>query len=503
MQNQFLTDSISSTSKFLDTAFELAIDQEILLADYDRSVFKIVKTCVDHTITQKYINGNKLICEGYFRISVFYQPPQEDKLTVITKKQPFRHQLDLSVPVQSPYFLPVYGSLQYVNTRAISPTRISVSGVYSFTAKVYGTQQTAVISAVSSHTACTDSNSQTYFTLSGARLRQFSMEDEISLPDNVDKILNMTLGAHNCTINSHQDKINVKGEAVVDIFYTTENSPQINHSPKTFLYNQVIDMPGVAENNVAYASFSITSFTVTANSDTGKTNCIITATLDAKAFRKENIILVNDCFSKNYEYEKSHKNIVMDTNISAVSKIQNFQVEDTIGSGYSPVYTVVDTSAPYISESDGKTMLKAKAIVSVIVKNENKEYECFTKTGDITLDRGTVLSAEDDVIVICQRYGADVTVSGEIMKVRFSVNLKGFIIRHKKDKVLTEFTENHSAPVSNPADALILYYGDKGENLFDIAMKYKTDMAVIMAENNLDEKILAEEKILLIPAYRQ
>ena len=90
MPNQLLTDSISSTAKFLDTAFEIAVEQEILLADYDKSVFKIVKTCVDHTITQKYINGNKLICEGYFRISIFYQPPQEDKLTVITKKQPFR-----------------------------------------------------------------------------------------------------------------------------------------------------------------------------------------------------------------------------------------------------------------------------------------------------------------------------------------------------------------------------------------------------------------------------
>ena len=174
MQNQLLTDSISSTAKFLDTAFELAVEQEILLADYDRSVFKIVKTCVDHTITQKYINGNKLICEGYFKISVFYQPPQEDKLTVITKKQPFRHQLDLSVPVQSPYFLPVYGSLQYVNTRAVSPTRISVSGIYGFNAKVYCTQQIPVITDVLSLDTCTDTNSHSYFTLSGVGQRQFS-----------------------------------------------------------------------------------------------------------------------------------------------------------------------------------------------------------------------------------------------------------------------------------------------------------------------------------------
>ena len=103
MANQFLTDNISYTTRFLDTVFEMAVEQEILLADYDKSVFKIVKTCVDHTITQKYINGTKLICEGYFRISVFYQPPGEEKLTVVTKKQPFRHQIDLQQAVQPPY----------------------------------------------------------------------------------------------------------------------------------------------------------------------------------------------------------------------------------------------------------------------------------------------------------------------------------------------------------------------------------------------------------------
>ena len=95
------------------------------------------------------------------------------------------------------------------------------------------------------------------------------------------------------------------------------------------------------------------------------------------------------------------------------------------------------------------------------------------------------------------------TVSGEVMKARFSVNVKGFVIRHKNHKVLADFTENHSAPVSNPADALILYYGDKGENVFDIAMKYRTDLSLVMTENNLDTKILTEDKMLLIPAYRQ
>ncbi len=503
MANHLLTDSIASTTRFLDTSFELAVEQEILLADYDKAVFKIVKTCVDHTITQKYINGNKLICEGYFRISIFYQPPQEEKLTVITKKQPFRHQMDLRQPVQPPYFIPVTGRLQYVNTRAVSSTRISVSGVYGFGVKVYRQQHSSIITAISSPSACCDSEPLSYFTLSASGLRQFSMEDELSLPQNVEKILNITPAATNYTINTYQDKVNVKGEVAVDISYTTDNSPQVSHTAKTFMYNQVVDMPGMAENNAAYADFSIVSFTVTANPDTGKTNCILMANLDVKAFRQENAIIVNDCFSKSFEYEKSHKKLLCDTNITAVSRTLSFQVEDTAGGDYTPVYTLLNSTAPVISTREGNPVLKTNVSVSVIAKNENGEFECLTKTGDIVLETGAELGPDDDAVITCYPYRRDVSISGDQMKARFNIDLKGFVIRHKSDDVLSDFSEDETAPVTNPQDALILYYGEKGENVFDISMRYKTDLSVIMSENNLESKILTEEKMLLIPAYRQ
>ncbi|MBR4035115.1 MAG: LysM peptidoglycan-binding domain-containing protein [Oscillospiraceae bacterium] len=503
MANNLLTDSISTTSRFLDTSFELAVEQEILLADYDKSVFKIVKTCVDHTITQKYINGTKFICEGYFRITVFYQPPHGEKLTVVTKKQPFRHQIDLQTAVMPPYFIPLSGELQYVNTRAVNPTRISVSGVYSFVIKGYHTQPLPVVTAVSSPSVCCDSTAISGFALSSSGIRQFSMEDELSLPEELDKILTITPENNNFTITNYQDKTNIKGDVTVDIAYTLESSAEVKYLSKVFSYNQVVDLPGLAENHATYADFSVVSFTVTANPDTGKVNCILMANLDVKSFRKENVITVLDCFSKSFDYTKSRDSIIYDSNINEISKTFNFQVEDLIGTGYTPVYSMTNISMPEISIADGKNLLKAKRTVTAIVKNEDNEYECFSKTGDISFDIVVQAEAADDVVVKCIPYKTDITISGESMKARFFVDVKGFVIKHCKIQLLSEFEENMLSPLSNPSDALILYYGEKGENVFDIAMKYKTDMATVMTENNLDNKILAEDRTLLIPAYRQ
>ena len=61
MANQLISDTISTTCKFIDTAFEMPVEQEFLLADYDKAIFKIVKTNVEHSITQKYINGSNTV----------------------------------------------------------------------------------------------------------------------------------------------------------------------------------------------------------------------------------------------------------------------------------------------------------------------------------------------------------------------------------------------------------------------------------------------------------
>ena len=45
---------------------------------------------------------------------------------------------------------------------------------------------------------------------------------------------------------------------------------------------------------------------------------------------------------------------------------------------------------------------------------------------------------------------------------------------------------------------LILYYADRGENLWDIAKKYHTSVEIIKRDNTLDNSIVTESKMLLI-----
>ena len=108
MQNQSVADSIRRTGKLFEYGVELPVEQEILLADYDSPVFKIIKSNIECTVTQKYITAGKLNVEGFFRISVFYRPPQSKNITVVNKRVPFQKSFDIAEEVKAPYFITVF-----------------------------------------------------------------------------------------------------------------------------------------------------------------------------------------------------------------------------------------------------------------------------------------------------------------------------------------------------------------------------------------------------------
>ena len=501
MPNQCITDIICATDKRTDTTFEMAIDSEILLADYDRPVFKIIKTIIDHSITQKYVNGNRLIIEGFFRTSVFYQPPGGESLTVVSKKQTFQKQLELLTPVTQSYFINISGDLQYVNTRAVNPTRIAINGVYQFAVELYTTENIPITTAINSENVCTDTGAVTYFTLRGRAGRQFSMEDELAVGEKTDKILHINACPINVSATAYQDKVNVKGEVEAEIVFSLTDSATVQIVKKKFPFNQIVDVAGATENSVAYSDLSVISTTVTANGDGGRVNCIVTAAMDVKVFRKNTVISVKDAFSKKYITEKKTATVAYDKNIYSVNKTINCSIEDNVAGGYTPIYSFINMGTPFVDSKDGKNLLKSKVYLTALVMNSQKEYESFGKTGEIVIDTGKEATPEDKYFLKCNIQNKTITTSGNNLKVDFTIDVSGFAIATQKETVMESFVEDSEKAVIKNDNSLVLYYGKKGERIFDIGMRYSTDVEAIMTENNLSGQYLDSDRMILVPSF--
>ena len=136
MATNVFYDNVMSTAKLAEFSAEQSVETEILLADYDAPVFKVIKTTMEHSVTQKYVTKNKLVLEGFIKLCIYYQPPEGEKLNVITQRIPFQKQHDIQTEHNDLSYIKVEGSCQYVNTRPQNPTRIDVRGAYLFTVRL-------------------------------------------------------------------------------------------------------------------------------------------------------------------------------------------------------------------------------------------------------------------------------------------------------------------------------------------------------------------------------
>ncbi len=500
MTNQLRQDVIYSTGLFSQTGFEYPIEQEILLADYDRQIFKILKTTVSHRITSKYINGNKLVVEGFFRINVFYRPPGNGSLSVITKKLPFQKEIDIPSPPPRPFFVDVQGAVGYVNTRAGGPTRVDIRGVYNFSVSCYRCKAEPVATAVNSADVCCDSEEIGHFYLWGSGNKNFSVEDELNLNPAPGKILDIKGVVTSRSLTAYKDKVNIKGDITLNIAYIPKDSREFAVVSKNFVYSRMIDVPGCMPNCSRYCAVNVTNVTITQKRDNEAPVCLVSVGADVMAFGKKTVIGLKDAFSKKYNYSKEESLLQWDSNLSLIDKNISLTIEDSVLPGCKPVYCLSDITPPVVWTTEGSNVLKSKLNVSVIVKNGNGEYDCLTKTEDVFF---AVAGIDENNYYILNTAVTDgqSSVNNDKLNVKINVSVSGFEIIHNNMNILSSFREDSRKPVESKTNGLVLYYREKGERLFDIACRYKTDTAVIRQENELDGKVLRDNKMLFIPDF--
>ena len=496
MASKLFMDTLPSTVKSADVNFEQSIETEILLADYDAPVFKIVKTTLEHLITQKYIMQNKLTVEGFVKVNVCYQSAESSRLNTSSQKVPFQKQLE--VGEYDVNCIDVQGHCQYVNTRPQNPTRIDVRGAYLFNIRVYSRQDTEVITVISGNSVCCDTAQLDCFALAAQNIRQFTMENEFSLPDNLHKILRVATDAAVPAVAVYSDKITVKGEVNANIFYTVADDDAVHTHSQAFAYNQIVDMPDIKENNVPYINVSAASFGVSQNSDSKKMLGVMTVQIDAAAFAKQQILAVCDCFSRRFEYEKGTQQQLVDVNMQNINRTVNVQFNDiSAGGRVCDVQFEISPAKSYFEIN--KTTVKTKAMAHIILQNAQGEYECLTKTEDVVFDWLENCGRFDEISLCLSLSGYSVNGSS----VTANIAVKGFVIEKQPVQLLKTFAEDEEKPMENTDEALVIYYGRKGEKIFDIAKSHNVSPQIILQENALESDFLPENTMLFIPAFEQ
>ena len=82
---------------------------------------------------------------------------------------------------------------------------------------------------------------------------------------------------------------------------------------------------------------------------------------------------------------------------------------------------------------------------------------------------------------------------------RVEVLINGTLIKRNTTEILTDISCDETKPKDRKYSALTIYFCDDGEFVWDIARKYNTTVDAIKIENEIDESIIKEKSMLLIP----
>ena len=229
----------------------------------------------------------------------------------------------------------------------------------------------------------------------------------------------------------------------------------------------------------------------------------ITIQIDATAFSRQQVIAVNDAFSRCYEYEKQQQEMLCDTNMYHIDKNIALQIRENIGADCS-VRDIIFEIAPLKNYYEiNKSTVKAKVTANIIAVNSQNEYECFARTEDVVLDWLENCSQYDEICLKLTADNCTYTHTGGNLQINAAISVQGFVIEKRSFNLLRSFEENTDKPVTNGEEALVVYYAQKGERVFDIAKNHNASPADIMEENNLAGGVLQANQMLFIPAFAE
>lgn len=120
----------------------------------------------------------------------------------------------------------------------------------------------------------------------------------------------------------------------------------------------------------------------------------------------------------------------------------------------------------------------------------------FTQQVPMSADCGEM--SFDPAVGVCS---CSASVGGDRVETKVSILISGSVYCNVRETVVTNLAISEEKPkLPDEGSALVLYFCDSGECIWDIAKRYNTSPSAIMEENGLEDEVVSCRSMLLIPS---
>lgn len=488
----------------LDTVSEQPVDADITLPDYCPDIERIVRCSIRPMIYMSNINGDRLTVEGGASIRIVYLESEKKRLSSFEYTVPFSESFTLR---DSPECACVYTDAkpEYINCRALSPRKLSLHGAFSLYAKVAVKRQ----SSYSAHDS--DDGLQTHHAdisaseLSGLCRDVFSVREDISMNGYPEAavIVSHRMSVRATDVKALPRKLMLSGEALLELVYLSDRDGKEAESMSySFPISHIVECEGADENSAVELSLDLMCYEIKSSDDgSGSISVDMKLSMNAMCFNERDISVIDDAFSTRSAVTAAFEPFSCRSRTRVLSFTAPLKSDIQLEGDR--ISKVISVAAERISAtaalSGGAPLLSAKLSVNVMYINADGDTRSIDRDVEFNCNPSadgfdSVDSVTADIVSLSYRITGDSTI-----ELRADAAFRMTVSACVSSPSLSSVTADDDAPPVEREGALILYFADKGESVWNIAKHFSSVPADIAGENDIDGDVLSEDSVLLIP----
>ena len=393
-----------------------------------------------------------------------------------------------------------------INYQAVSPRRIQIHASTAVKVKVMRISDLLLFTDADNLNIQKRITERTGIQINTMQYMRFDLEDKISLPvprESITGMLRSSVRIIWSEIKTTDHKVMLSGTAEIAFVYIGDDNTVSREYNVSLPVKTIKEVFGICEGDSCCVNMMNTVLSIDLkNPAVGENEAAISVQVCALVVAgcEKEYQAVTDVYSLRGELKPQKQSVFTPERI-----IQKNEMIDV--SGEIPVYDmsikkVCDNDAADIvctvaAEGDGMR-LNGSFNMRTIVMAEDNGYYCFSRSCSFEYAVPEAPSSYYDVSILPLSFRTEITNEGKLRYYgKLQINM--IVLPGTEEEIITS-AECVSDETQQASERIILYYGEKGESLWQIAKENKATPESISVFNNVKTDILQEDQLLVFRA---
>lgn len=492
---------------FLDTVNEQIVDTDISLPDYCPDIEKILKCTLKTNIYTRHISGGQLTVDGVSVVRVLYCDSVRHNLRCYETTVPFAASFNLKTTPEQ-YIILTDTKCEYINCRALSPRKMVIHGAFSLSAKViakgvreyYGYLDESDLQIKKTELAVSD--------MCAMCQEQFSVTEDIEITNkNVESLLTYDVSAEIKELKPLHNKLLLSADITFRALYLCDlDTGETDHISYIFPISRMIDCDSVTDDVVCVPTIEVMSVDVHMKNDSMSEKTTLNADLkmsfSSAVYEQKTIEVIEDAYSTCFDTELKIESRPVECNHSYVD-FSNIS-KCSFDFGGIRVSKIIDVCAQGLSltpvYAEQKLNICGKVTYCIFALTEDDVPVYIERSADVEFSVQTESDGGDVSLRNCRVHSISFRLADE-NTIEIRAELKGMLCVSDMHihSCVSAILADEDKKVLKDDCALVLYFADKGESVWDIAKHYRTKQSLLIDENSLSDTVLSSSCMLLVP----